>query len=133
MGSRGRRGDWWKGLRGAVGLALAYALVFQLVFAGAVAERMAVGGMAGTEAALCLPGKDGPASGGTEQDRLSHLSRCVVCAFAALTPPLPEQAAPVAAPASHHTRPPELALAQAAPLGTTRHDPRTSQGPPASA
>lgn len=130
MGSRGRRGDWLRGLRGAVGLALAYALVFQLVFAGAVAERMSVAGMAGTEAALCLPSKDGPASGGTDQDRPSHLSRCAICAFAALTPPLPAPAAAVAAPISHHARPAALALAQAAPLGTTRHDPRTSQGPP---
>ncbi|MEP9349423.1 hypothetical protein [Xanthobacter sp. KR7-225] len=118
-------------MRGAVGVALAYALVFQLVFAGALAERMAFADPAGET--LCLASADGAPSGGAEKGRPAHLAVCAVCALAALTPPLPERAAAAAEPAFHRTRAGVPPRADAARHDPARHDPRTSQGPPLSA
>lgn len=132
-------------MRGAARIALAYALLFQLVFAQAAAERMAFSGLGlaaegfgGTlsdgpgayRAAYCLPsGADAPA-GGSEGGPSSPFARCVVCAFAALTPPLPERAAEASAPVSHPLEAVPLARAQTPGRGPSRHDPRSSQGPP---
>lgn len=116
-----------KRLRGAIGLIAAYALALQMLFGGIVATQMAVG--AGADSFLNCSTVDNPTTdnGAKGGAKLGH-GFCAVCAFASLSPPLPEAATkvffgilsgsrPVLSPwVSHYIR--------------RTHDPRSSQGPP---
>lgn len=111
---------------GAAAVALAYAFVLQLVLAGLAAERMIFA--AADAHVLCT---DATGSGGHDTpgapERLSH---CVICAFAAVAPVLPERAG-VALPPANGAVAPRHAVPAARPRAGDRHEPRSSQGPPA--
>lgn len=113
-------------LRNAFCIALAYALLFQVVFTGISAERMSFAAAGGQEM-LCIsdgtntdPGKTPPAD---------HRSCCTICAFHALTPLLPEAFGLVAPALSFHATAAMPAARVALPRNA-RREPRTSQGPP---
>ena len=114
-----------------IGVILSYVLAIQLVATGFVATRMAI---AASEDAVELCHGHGPDDGAADAGKTSHHgghAACLVCAFASLSPPLPETAM-VFSPRSGTTA---SFLLQPAfgRIGDDRHEPRNSQGPPQTA
>lgn len=114
-------------LRGALGIALAYALFLHVLVAGFVAERMAFSPLAGVDV-LCL-GEAGSAPSDEHRPAPPGISHCIICIFAKLTPVV-GTAEQVVEPARNY------GTAFAAPRQETGAPrlawrvPRLSQGPP---
>jgi len=114
-----------------IGVILSYVLAVQLVAMGLVATRMAI---AASEDAIELC--HGLASGDEtpDTDKTSHHGghgACLVCAFASVSPPLPETATVFSRRSGSAV---SLRLKSAfGRMGDDRHEPRTSQGPPQTA
>ncbi|MFG1299726.1 DUF2946 family protein [Xanthobacter sp. V3C-3] len=128
MAKAGRSARWGKG---ALGILLTYALFLQLVFAGMLAERMAFAAAADMDpiCAAAGHGSGSPGSGG-DTGLAGHGQACVICAFAALSPPLPERVL-AAVPTAAEAATPVGAGGEAATPLRPHHSPRSSQGPPA--
>ena len=115
------------GIRAWVAIAAGYAFALQLLLAGIVATQMTVGASA-DPFVICSgdPNSQDSSHGGNDP----HAARqaCAICTFASSAPLLPAVGHPIApaveAVAAFHT--------VAAPLAITssRHSPRSSQGPP---
>lgn len=120
-------------LRGAVGIAVSYALALQLLLAGVVATRMALADPA-NPFEICVSGNvehmPGDASG-KSSGAVIH-QQCVVCALAAYAPPLADAPSQPAFDATLFNTEP-WSVAPQTPGSDERHQPRSSQGPPAAA
>ena len=122
-----------RGLRGAVGIAISYALALQLLLAGAVATRMALADPA-NPVELCTSDGTGhvPSDDSGKSSGVILHQTCAVCALAAHSPPLassPSQPAFDAMLAKTEPWPAAIRI----PGPDERHHPRSSQGPPAAA
>jgi hypothetical protein len=120
-----RRLAW---LRAAVGLTAAYVLALQMLLGGVAATQMAVADPAAS--IICYGDHQQSGQDGKTGTRIHHAS-CVVCALASLAPPVPE-IADVLAPVAVAATAVSTAIA-VLPPARLRHEPRTSQGPPATA
>lgn len=116
-------------LRGVVGIGIAYVLLFQLVFAGFVAERMAMASL-GLEDVICSSGDWSTPGDGPSHDKMAP-AKCVVCALASALPVVPDIREALLAPrlAVILAREP---VSSSAPLQRP-FTPRSSQGPPGQA
>lgn len=113
-------------LRGVVGIGVAYVLLFQLVFAGFVAERMAMASL-GLPGIICSSTSGTSPGDGPSHDRMAP-AKCVVCALASALPVLPDIGGTLHAPDATVVFAPAAAIASA-PL-QRQFTPRSSQGPP---
>lgn len=116
-------------LRGVVGIGIAYVLLFQLVFAGFVAERMAMASL-GLPDVICSSSDGLAPEDGPSHNKMAP-AKCVVCALASALPVLPDMRSALHAPgpAVTLTREP---VSSSAPLQRP-FTPRSSQGPPGQA
>jgi hypothetical protein len=125
--SGGAKRNAW--LRTALSIAVAYAVVLQVLLGSIVATQMAIAAP-DAAAALCVGEAHGAADpAGKPAPYAAHAS-CMVCAFASFAPPVPDAAAVIVDVAAEIVRP----LVKPA-LGRTahRHEPKSSRGPPQSA
>lgn len=116
-------------LRNAFSIALAYALLLQVAFAGIAAERMSLAAISGQDS-LCISAS--PEAGHDPAPALDHRACCAICAFHGLTPLLTRPDGLIVPGLSVHAadnRPTALLLLRP----NARHEPRTSQGPPLTA
>lgn len=116
-------------LRGVVGIGVAYVLLFQLVFAGVVAERMAMASL-GLQDVICSSGDGFTPGDGPSHDKMAP-AKCVVCALANALPVVPDMREALLAPRLAVTVVREPVTASA-PLQRP-FTPRSSQGPPGQA
>jgi hypothetical protein len=115
------------GLRTAIGIAAAYALVLQMVLVAVLAPQMAMASVDGLAfSAICH--SDGTADDGTGPANAARHNACAVCVQAHAAPGLAPLAATlpvrIASAARFVVVPPH------APARQRQHDPRSSQGPP---
>ena len=117
--------------RAVIGLILSYVLAVQLVATGLVATRMAI---AASEDAIELCHGHGADDGTADTGETGHHGGhgvCLVCAFASVSPPLPETAMVVSARLG--TTASFLLKPGFGGAGDDRREPRSSQGPPPTA
>ncbi|MDQ0506232.1 DUF2946 family protein [Xanthobacter agilis] len=111
-------------------IAIAYALLLQVVLTGFAAERMAFASSAAN--ALCLTANSASGDGGDDGGTADHAVCCVLCAFAHLTPTLPERVFLANRSVGIASRV-EVPRASVFIAGDGRREPRCSQGPPRAA
>lgn len=117
-------------MHAATCMALAYAVILQLVLAGLAAERM-VFAATGAGEVLCAGGTAPDDAGGTAPP-VDHAACRAICAAATAFPLVPE-AATAQAPGAILARPDRPLTGQRFALWDQRREPRTSQGPPSRA
>ena len=115
-------------LKGVVGVATAYLFAIQLILAAVVATQMAVPGELD---AIChnveAAGSNAPQKPPAQSP--DHHTGCPICAFASGVPPLPD-----ASPSLQNQPALEISAITTAWLAISsgrQHEPRSSQGPPA--
>jgi hypothetical protein len=112
-------------VRLAVSAVAAYAFILQILLGSVVATRMAIAAPADVSALCAADSHDGGDPSGKPAAHLTHAS-CMVCAFAAFAPPIPQAAKIVTGIAK------VFVLSDPPDSGRSieRHEPRSSRGPP---
>jgi hypothetical protein len=121
-----RRGQRSACVRMAVSAVAAYAFILQILFGSVVATRMAVAAPADALTMCAADSHDGGDPAGTPATRHAHAA-CLVCAFAAFAPPIPQASTIVAGNALNVFLVPDRPDSG---RSIERHEPRSSRGPP---
>jgi hypothetical protein len=123
-----RRGAF---LKGPVGAVVACVFALQMLLAGIAATQMAAADPADPFVICYGSGHAPDGDAGSNKGIPVHHAACAICVLASFSPPVPEIAALQLARSS------ELAALHLAPQAhhgpASKHDPRSSQGPPQTA
>lgn len=118
-------------LKGAVGAVVAFVFALQMLLAGIAATQMAAADPADPFVICYGSGHTPDGDTGSNKGAPVHHAACAICVLASFSPPVPEiatlQLARSSAPAVAHLAP------QAHRGPASKHDPRSSQGPPQTA